>query len=100
MLTKSSIQHLPLTKARINLGAVIRRIRLNKELFILEKDGIPVAALVGIDDLEDYMELRDPELRSHIRRSYREYVEGKARPVSEFLAEMKKLPAKSKRAKK
>ena len=38
-----SVQHLPLTKARINLGAVVKRVHLNKECVVLEKDGIPVA---------------------------------------------------------
>ena len=37
------VQKLPLTKARINLGAVIKRVHLHKEYVILEKDGIPVA---------------------------------------------------------
>src|SRR6266566_3373867 len=37
------VHHLPITKARINLGQVVRRVVRNKEYFILEKDGIPVA---------------------------------------------------------
>ena len=35
------VHYLPITKARINLGQVVRRVVRNKEYFILEKDGIP-----------------------------------------------------------
>jgi hypothetical protein len=35
------VHHLPITKARINLGAVVKQVHLNKEYVILEKDGIP-----------------------------------------------------------
>ena len=54
------VNRLPLTKARVNLGALIRRAHNNKEHFILEKDGIPVAALLDVDEYEDYLDLQDP----------------------------------------
>ena len=50
--TVRRLTRLPLTKARIHLGAVVKRARLGKEYFILEKDGIPVAGLMGIDEFE------------------------------------------------
>ena len=80
---------IPITKARINLGALVKRVHLNKEYFILEKDGIPVAGLMDADELEDYLELRDPKVREHIRKSNEEYLAGKSRPVEEFLAGLK-----------
>ena len=45
------VQHLPITKARINLGQLARRVRANKEYFILEKDGIPVIGIMDADEL-------------------------------------------------
>ena len=39
------VHRLPITQARINLGQVVRRAHVNKEYFILEKDGIPVAGI-------------------------------------------------------
>lgn len=80
---------LTLTKARINLGAVVKRVHLNKEYFILEKDGIPLAGLMDIDEFEDYLELQDPKVRAHIRRSYQEYRAGKGRPMGQFLKELR-----------
>jgi hypothetical protein len=84
------VRRLPVTKGRINLGAVIRRVCLNKEYFILEKDGIPVAGIMDIDEFEDYLELRDPKVRAHIRESYRQYLAGKSRPAGRLLAEIGK----------
>ena len=82
------VHYLPLTKARINLGAVVKRIHLNKEYVVLEKDGIPIAGIMDIDEFEDYLELRDPKIREHIRTSTEEYFAGKSRPAGKLLAEL------------
>jgi PHD/YefM family antitoxin component YafN of YafNO toxin-antitoxin module len=83
------VQRLPLTEARHNLGALVKRVHLNREYVILEKDGIPVAGLMGIGEFEDYLELQDPKVREHIRESNKEYLAGKSRPYREFLAELR-----------
>ena len=83
------IQRLPLTRARVNLGAVVRRVRVNKEYVILEKDGIPVVGLMDIDEFEDYLELRAPKVRQHIQKSNDQYLAGNSRPAEEFLAELR-----------
>ena len=82
------VHHLPITQARINLGAVVKRVHLNKEYIILEKDGIPIAGLMDIDEFEDYLELQDPKVQTHIRTSNEEYRAGKSRPASELLTEL------------
>jgi len=79
---------MPITKARVNLGAVVRRVHLNKEYVILEKGGIPVAGIMDADELEDYLEIHDPVVQEHIRKSTEEYLAGKSRPAREFLAEL------------
>ncbi len=50
---------LPITKARINLGAVVERVRTTRERVTLEKGGIPVATLVNTDELEDMQDSLD-----------------------------------------
>ena len=82
------IHRLPITKARVNLGQVVRRVNVNKEYFILEKDGIPVAGIMGADELEDYLELRDPKVRQSIKKSHAQYLAGKSRPASKLLTEL------------
>ena len=67
--TKPMINHIPITEARINLGAVVKRVHLNGEYFILEKDGIPVAGIMSVDELEDHLELRDTKVIKQIEQS-------------------------------
>ena len=86
---KTIVKHLPLTKARVNLGQVVRRAHVNREFFILEKDGIPVVGLMHVDDLEDYLEMRNRSVKEQIRTSAEEYRRGAARNACKFLAELK-----------
>src|SRR5208337_1137305 len=96
-LMKTVVHRIPLTKARINLGQVVRRVHVNREYFILEKDGIPVAGIMNVDDMEDYLELQDPALKEQIAQSNAEYRRGEAREVSEFLAELQSEAAKKRK---
>ena len=79
---------MPMTKARTQLGALVRAVHVGGDVVVLEKDGIPVAGLVGLDALEDYLEATDPGLRRRIRASMRAYRSGRTRPVREFLEEL------------
>jgi len=97
MVTKNSnlegplvVHRLPITKARINLGAVVKRVHLGKEYVILEKDGIPIAGLMNIDEFEDYLELQDPKIQEQIRKSHQEHLDGKTLPAEKLLRELRK----------
>jgi prevent-host-death family protein len=79
---------IPITKARVNLGEVIKRVHFNKDSFVLEKGGIPVAAILDIDEFEDWLETKDPKVKEQIRRGYEEYKKGKTVPLDKFLAKM------------
>ena len=96
--TARKLSYMPITKARVNLGAVVRRVHLNKEYVILEKGGITVAGIMDADELEDYLEVHDPKVQAQIRKSTEEYRAGKGRPAEEFLAELlRERKAKSNR---
>jgi len=95
---KTIVSRLPLTKARVNLGQVVRRVHVNREVFILEKDGIPVAGLLHVDDLEDYLEMQNHSVKEQIEASTAEYRRGAARSAREFLAELK-TPSSKRRKK-
>lgn len=94
---KTVVSHLPLTKARVNLGQVVRRVHINREVFILEKDGIPVVGLIHVDDLEDYLEMRNLSVKEQIKTSAQEYRRGAARSAHEFLDELKTTSGKRKK---
>jgi len=94
---RSVIHRVPITRARINLGQVVRRVHVNGEYFILEKDGIPVAGIMNADEMEDYLDVRDPGVKKQIRRSQEQYRLGKARDASGFLADLRNASAKVRR---
>jgi antitoxin (DNA-binding transcriptional repressor) of toxin-antitoxin stability system len=85
----TTINRLPITKARINLGQIARRAHNGNEYFILEKDGIPVIGIMAADELEDYLELRDPKVKASIAASRKYQTAGKTRPAGKLLAELK-----------
>ncbi len=89
MKTKATVHRLPLTKARINLGSLIRRIHLKKEYVILEKDGIPVAGIMDIDEMQDYLEMKNPGMKMQVAEGYAAYRKGDVREASSFLAELR-----------
>lgn len=95
--TKTMVHRLALTKARINLGQVVRRVHLNKEYVILEKDGIPVAGMMNAEELEDYLELQDPGIKKQIAEGYAAYRRGETREAREFLDELKSELSKKKK---
>ena len=92
--TRPMLHRLPITKARINLGQVVKRVHVNKEYFILEKDGIPVAGILDADELEDYLELRDPKIQRTIKQSSRDVLAGRTRPAAALLAEFRRAARK------
>lgn len=79
---------MPMTKARNNLGELVKRAHDNKEYLILEKNGVAVVGIMDIDEFEDYLELNDPKAQRDIRKSTEEIRAGKSRPARELLAEL------------
>jgi PHD/YefM family antitoxin component YafN of YafNO toxin-antitoxin module len=82
------VHRIPMTEARINLGQLARRAHVNNEYFILEKDGIPVIGIMDADELEDYLELQNPNVREQIAESNEDVKAGRTRPAAELAAEL------------
>jgi PHD/YefM family antitoxin component YafN of YafNO toxin-antitoxin module len=85
----ATVSRIPITKARINLGQIAKRAHNHNEYFILEKDGIPVIGIMSADELEDYLELRDPKVKASIAASRKDRVAGRTRPAEMLLSELK-----------
>jgi len=92
----SVINHIPITKARINLGQLARRAHNSGEYFILEKDGIPVIGIMAADEMEDYLELKDPEAQASIARTRKEFASGKGRPAGKLIVELATIAKRAK----
>lgn len=82
---------MPITKARINLGGIIKNVRLNKEYYVLEKDGYPMAGIMDIDEFEDYLDARNEKLNKQIKESFKEFKTGKTKPINKLINELKRL---------
>lgn len=83
------ITRVALSEARARLGAVVKRVHVDKEYVVLERGGEAVAALVDIDEFEDLLELRDPEVQRIIEESREDELAGRVRPARELLAELR-----------
>ena len=83
-----------MTTVRCTAGAVVKRVDVNKEYVILEKDDIPLAGVVDIDEVEDYLALQDPKVRAHIAKSREEFLAGKSRTAEALLKELRARAAK------
>jgi len=92
-----TVSRLPITHARIHLGQPTRRAHVNKEYFILEKDGIPVIGIMDADEMEDYLELHDASVGRFIRQSQRQHLAGKGRPAEQLLTELRRRKEPSRR---
>jgi PHD/YefM family antitoxin component YafN of YafNO toxin-antitoxin module len=64
-------KNMPISKARVNLGAVVKGVREKGDVVVLEKDGIPVASIVDVDlveDLRDALDLAAARIETHKER--------------------------------
>jgi antitoxin (DNA-binding transcriptional repressor) of toxin-antitoxin stability system len=82
----TTINRLPITKARINLGQIARRAHNGKEYFILEKDGIPVIGIMAAAELEDYLESLNSKLEVSVTPSPKGREGGISRLASKLLS--------------
>ncbi len=51
------------TDVQRQFGQVVRRTYSGKEHFIVERDGLPVVAIISMNEYEDYMRERDRQAR-------------------------------------
>jgi len=83
------VQRLRFAKLSPGLRRAARRLGRDRGYIILEEKGTPVAGVMDIDEMEDYLELRDPELHKQIDEGYQEHRAGKTRPLDEVIKELK-----------
>ena len=83
------ITRIPLTKAREELGKLVKRVNEDKEYIVLEREGEPKAVIMDIDEFEDYLDRNDPDIQQAVSDSRTEYEQGKARPARELLTKLR-----------
>ena len=53
------VYRIPISKARADFNRIVERAHQNKEYFILEEHGKPVAGILAADKLQDYLVWKD-----------------------------------------
>jgi prevent-host-death family protein len=89
---------IPASQVHRNFGELIRRAFAGKEHFIVEKDGLPVVAILSVAEYQNLLDERAGREQDHQRRlrefeaaarSYGEAVAASGITEEELLAEMK-----------
>lgn len=57
------ITSVPASEARVHLGEMLRRVRKGEHI-VIEKGGIPTAALIDVADYEEYRRLKASQART------------------------------------
>ena len=53
------------------------------------KDGIPVIGIMDADEMEDYLELREPKIKAQLRQSNLDVLAGRTQPAEALLKKLK-----------
>ncbi|OFV96351.1 MAG: hypothetical protein A3H28_15120 [Acidobacteria bacterium RIFCSPLOWO2_02_FULL_61_28] len=84
------VRHLSIAEARANLSKIAKHAHVNGEYFFVGKEGAPVLGIMDAEELEDYLELRDPAVQAKIQISNEDVRAGRTRPASQLLEEARK----------
>ena len=87
--SKTTVHRIPITKGRPDLRQVARQVHSKQGYIILEENGKPIAGVMDIAEMEDYLELQDPKLKKQIEEGYQAYLKGNCKDAAELLQELK-----------
>ena len=98
--SKQTIRSVQISKAKSSLNSLVKRVHRDHEYLILKDNGTPLAAVMDIDEFEDYLELNDPRVQRDIEQSTKEFREGKGRPARELLTELEEEKRQARQSRK
>ncbi len=81
---------IPATEARIHFGEILKRVHASREQFIVEKDGLEVAAILGREDYEQYRRLLALEELEKLNRTVNREMLANGLSEKQALAELRK----------
>jgi prevent-host-death family protein len=53
------VEQIPITKARAMISRLVNRVHVDKERIVLEKSGMPVAALIDIEEFKQFLAFQE-----------------------------------------
>lgn len=69
---KPMITSIPVSKARLKLGELTNKVFRRENIYILSKSGLPVAAIVNMEEFSKLDVIKEDELNSIVRNMARE----------------------------
>ena len=57
------VEQIPITKARAMISRLVNRVHVDKERIVLEKSGMPVAALIDIEEFKQFLAFQEANIR-------------------------------------
>ncbi len=84
------VRHLSLAEARASLNKIVQQAHGKGEYFFVGGNGSPVIGIMDADEMEDYLELRDPKVQTKIQKSNEDVRAGRTRPAAQLLEEARK----------
>ena len=83
------VKTLSLEKAKKDLPSIVEKLH-SGDFVIVQKNGRPIAGIVDVDDMKDFVELRNPVIKKQITRGYHEFKAGKTVAARSFLKSLKR----------
>ena len=91
---KPMLNTIKASEARTNFGKVLKRVHRGDERIIIEKGGLSVAAVIGIDDLEKLTQLEKLEHFEQFAKTLGKEIESRGISEEQLIEEMEKTKQK------
>ena len=76
--------------ARASLSKIAKHAHVNGEYFFVGGNGAPMIGIMNAEEMEDYLELRDPAVQARIEKSNEDIRAARTRPAALLLEEARK----------
>ena len=84
------VRRLSLAEARANLNKIAKHAHVNGDYFFVGGNGAPLIGIMAAEEMEDYLELRDPSVQEKIQKSNEDIRAGLTRPAAQLLEEARR----------
>jgi prevent-host-death family protein len=85
------VNTIPATQARNQFGEVLKRVYRDGEQLIIEKDGLPIAAILSHADFEEYRRAMALQQLEELNKAVNREMQAKGITEEEALADLKQI---------
>lgn len=84
------VKTLSLEKAKKELPDIVEKLQ-SGDFVVVQKNGRPVAGIVDVDDMENFLELQNSVMKRQIAKGYREFKARKTVSARSFLQLLRRV---------